>query len=140
MLDLPNVVLKNGYTITIGKTQNILRGSYIKRFSDGLHAYELPSEDLESLHQFPSIIESLSQSQILQVSMPTYLMCGIIGEKKTEGPYCENEYLEVHEQQLACNYYELLSKLDKEISKSKQDGASVPKQYKKLYKGESRYE
>ena len=138
MLEQSNRFLQNGYTITISSRQNNLQGSYVKRYSDGLHPYEISQEELIPLQNFPNLIQKLSEGYILQVTTPTLLLCGIIGKEETEGPYCENKCLEVCEQVYETNYYRLLSRLDAKLSLN--ESFSVPIQYKKSYKGESRYE
>ena len=138
MFGLSDRYLQQGYIVTISKKENKIQGSYIKKFSDGLHPYELPPEELMTIQTFPNIDERLSQGCILQVSMPTLLLCGIIGEERTEGPYCENKCLDVKEQVYETNFYRILSSLDTKLSLH--DDFSIHKQYKKIYKGESEYE
>lgn len=143
MLELSNIVLKRGYTITISKQkgQDSLHGSYVKRFPNGLHPYELPEEEIKPLHNFPNIVERLNDGAILQVSKPICLLQGIVGKEKTEGPYCETEYLEVHAQISTESYFELLYNLDMQLASMRtQDEPNDQKQYRKLYKGEDRYE
>ena len=63
-----------------------------------------------------------------------------MGVKKTEGAYCEKEYLEVREQLIGDDYHNLLIDLDIRLA-SKQTGNTLnAMQYKKLYKGVERYE
>lgn len=138
MFELSNRFLHQGYTITISSKENKLQGSCIKKFSDGIHPYELPSDELIIIQTFPNIIEQLSQGCILQITMPTLLLCAIIGEERTEGPYCENKYLDVKDRVYETNYYRVLSSLDTKLSLC--NDLSGPKQYKKIYEGESRYE
>ena len=143
MLELSEIVLKRGYTITISKLngQKKLQGSYKKRFPNGLHPYELPETELQVYQELPNILERLEQGEILQITKPMYLFEGIIGIEKLEGPYGEISFLEEHEENKSENLRELLCDLDIKLATSKtQIKSTDQKQYRKLYKGEDRYE
>lgn len=77
---------------------------------------------------------------MLQVSQSGYLVNGIIGQEKTEGPYCETTYLEVHGQQSSFDYHEMLVDLEVKLASSKRNKPDSVIQYTKLYKGVDRYE
>lgn len=142
MLELSEVVLKRGYTIYISKKpgQHKLLGTYQKSFQDGLHPHELPYKELSPLVHLSNIVEKLEQGNILQVHQSGYLINGAIGEKKTEGPYCQTNYLEVAGQQEEYNYHAMLINLDMQLAKLKENKSENVIQYKKLYKGVDRYE
>lgn len=142
MLEFSNQILKRGYTIYISKNKSkgSLQGTYLKSFHDGIHPHELPKAELQNIIHLPYIMEELDQNGILQVSQYGYLVNGIIGQIKTEGPYCETEYLEVHGQQESFDYSEMLVDLEVKLAASKRNKSDNVTQYTKLYKGVDRYE
>ena len=142
MLEFSNQILKRGYTIYISKNKikGQLQGTYLKSFCDGIHPYELPKQELQSIIHLPCIMEELDQNGILQVSQSGYLVAGIIGQQKTDGPYCEKEYLEVHGQKQSFDYHEMLVDLEVQLAASKRNKSDSVIQYTKLYKGVDRYE
>lgn len=142
MLEFSNQILKRGYTIYISKNKikSSLQGTYLKSFYDGIHPHELPQTELQNITYLPCIIEELDQGSMLQVSQSGYLVNGIIGQEKTEGPYCETTYLEVHGQQSSFDYHEMLVDLEVKLASSKRNKPDSVIQYTKLYKGVDRYE
>ena len=143
MLELSEFVLRRGYTLFISKRRYTakIQGTYSKYLADGLHFSELPLEELKPLQKLPNIMEHLSRGEILQISMPEYPFEGIIGSMKTESTYCEKGYLEVHEESKDYNLHKMLVELDTKLSiTQRHESAQDAVQYKKLYKGESRYE
>lgn len=130
--------LRQGYTFFISKNHDKpLKASYQICLQQGIIANELPKAELRILKNFPNIINSLSEGALLQVHALGGIYYATLGNKKTEGPYCEKEYLEVIDQVTGFSYYELLTYLD--INLAEKNMCNI-KEYKKLYKGEKRYE
>lgn len=141
MLEISDMILRQGYTIFISKKkEGNLQGSYLKYFADGLHPDVLQQSQLRPFIHLPNILEQLEKGSILQVNQSGYYVYGILGEEKTEGPYCESQYLEVIAQNSAFSYYEMLIDLDNQLAAAKELPAPKAGQYIKLYKGVERYE
>ena len=143
MLEKSTSALRNGYTIYISKRKGAhgLSGSFQKKDQAGLHPYELPEKELRPLIHFANIVEKLEDGNLLQVHQDGFLIKGIIGPIKTEGPYCEKEYFEVVQEYSASDYHEMLVDLDFKLADQKTETASIAVQYTKLYKGvNERYE
>lgn len=142
MLEFSEGVLKKGYTIFISKKsgQYGLQGVCLKSSQSGLSPYELPEKELTPLIHLPNIVEQLGQGALLQVRQNGFSINGTIGCRKTEGPYCETELLEVIEEEEGLNYHEMLVDLDMKLSCEKVQQANQSGQYTKLYKGADKYE
>ncbi len=85
-------------------------------------------------------MEELEQGGLLQVFQSGYTITGILGQQKTESPYCENKYLEVHGQKQSLDYHEMLVDLEVELASPKRNKSESVIQYIKLYEGVDRYE
>lgn len=136
MLDLSEKLLKEKYIIFISKKKE-LSGIYLKAFKDGIHPHELPKSELTPIKQLTNIMEQLNSGALLQIYSTGYLINATIGRKMTEGPYCENNYLEVITELNGDNYQELLIDLDIKLTKEKKEHDKINK---KLYKGAIKYE
>ncbi len=142
MLEISESVLRQGYTITITKEKGKekFQGLYSKNMSSDLHAYELPEEELRILPHLPNISELLNEGEMLQVSMPSLSYETLIGKEKTEGPNCERKYLEVHGEAQSFGYCDCLIILNEQLGAKKWQQVSKAPQYKKMYRGENKYE
>lgn len=142
MLELSENILRQGYTITITKERNTdkIQGLYTKKMSEGLHAYELPQEELKVISHLPNIGELLSDGEMLQASMPGLSFQTTIGSEKTEGPHCETKYLEVHGEAQSFGYCDCLISLNEQLGAKRWQQDTKAPQYKKLYRGENKYE
>lgn len=136
-------VLRQNYIVYIRKRKGkeTITGTYLKNFTDGIHPYEIPTKELESIKHLPEIMELLDSGALLQIDMPDYLIRAIIGNEKTEGPYCETEYLEVIDEKKGYSFPGTLVDLDISLASNlnKRRKGEV-KEYKKLYKGVDKYE
>ena len=143
MLELSERIMREGYTITVIKeSSKDFSGLYTKKMSTGLKSYELPEEELAIIPHLANISELLSKGGILQINTSGLRFQTVIGIEKTEGQYCQQKYLEVHGITEGFDYYDCLinldTKLDEELYRA--GNSEKPLQYKKLYKGENRYE
>lgn len=147
-MNLANRALRSNYTIFISKNkeQEEIIGSMIRYISGiGIEPYSFPKEYVEPIKKLTEVINLLDCGSLLQISSDGLHINSIIGNKKTEGPYCETKYLEVIEQAKGTTYYESLVNLNVAIAANdknsknsiKPDGL---KEYKKLYEGVQEYE
>lgn len=95
MFKFSEKVLREGYTIYISKRNDTIQGTYLQNLHDGIHAFELPVEEIAPLTYFDTILSSIETGALLQVHQRGAQITSTLGLKKTEGPYCETEYLEV---------------------------------------------
>lgn len=137
MFKFSEKVLRQGYTIYISKRNDIIQGTYLQSFQDGIHAFELPVDEIAPLTYFDTLLSSIEAGALLQVRQSGPQITGTIGLKKTEGPYCETEYLEVLGEKRDFDYVDTLIGLDASLKETNKGNVI---QYTKLYKGVDRYE
>ena len=141
MLENSKMILKKGYTIFLSnKDQERFVGTYLNKFERGMHVHELPQEELNVIRMFPNIMSDIMNGKTLQVHQQGRLIISTMGYKRTEGPYCENEYLEVTEELIGEDFYNLLFDLNMRVAEKQNGTTQKAMQYKKLYKGVERYE
>lgn len=144
-MNIADVLLRSNYTIYIkkDKRKDELVGTKIKETKKGLFADDLPKDAIIPINKLNAIMEKLEEGHLLQVSKEGHAIYSIIGMKKTEGPYCETEYLEVRNEEKGFSYYESLVNLNMNIEREK-EMVSIKsndlKEYRKLYKGVDKYE
>ena len=132
--------LINGYVIYISKRKGKLNGSYLKYVQKkGICPYELTDEEMKPIENLKEIMNSLEKGSLLQISAEGCIIRSMIGNIKTEGPYCEKEFFEVIEETAKSNYYESLIDLNLKLAVN-QNNLDKNKELKKLYKGVDRYE
>lgn len=143
MLELSEEILLDGFTIVVSQEQRHrkeLRGMYIKESRHGFQIYELPSEDLNLILSFPNITNMIKSGDILQTHAVGTMFKTVIGRECIEDGTCDKKYLEAFSEVFGINYCDSLIELDAVIEEFKTDQDTLPKQYKKLYKGDIRYE
>ena len=132
-------ILEAGYTLTLREERENISGGYLKVTSQGMRPiWQFPEEEIRLIKSFPNVFSALNKNKILQL----YYSCGnyvaMIGERRFELPYAEQEYLEVEgisrNETLVLALADLDSQLIKENTK--------PKQYVKAYKlyGSDKYQ
>lgn len=131
-------LLEEDITVVASKKEGEpLRAYYTKKESNGLCYYELPEEEAIVLNMLPTLIMQLEQNKILQIHQEADFVVGYIGEVKTEGGECSNKYLDVITEVKTTEYDSLLLELELKL---KQIPTTEITSYKKLYKGDKRYE
>ena len=147
-MNLVNRALRSNYTIFISKNkdQEEIKGSMIRYIPGvGVEPYSFPKESMEPIKELINIIDLLEDGSLLQISSDGLYINSIIGNEKTEGPYCETKYLEVIEAAKGTTYYESLVNLNVAIAANDKNSKnsikpSGLKEYKKLYEGVQEYE
>ena len=128
--------LKAGFTLTFGLTDDKrIRGGYLKSTDRGIVPCGLCGEEILFVSNYPNILEEITGDNILQVYKSPYGYVSMLGCPKTEGPYCENNYLDMISYSISENFIDGLEELDRKLSF--QEEISHQKVYK-LY-GEDKY-
>ena len=128
--------LKAGFTLTFGLTKDKrMRGGYLKSTDRGTVPCGLCGEEILFVSNYPNILEEITGDNILQVYKSPYGYVSMLGWPKTEGPYCENNYLDMISYSISENFIDGLEELDRKLSF--QEEISHQKVYK-LY-GEDKY-
>ena len=132
--------IMKGYILLISENNSAkeLRGTYIKKTKDGIIPQDVAKEELTIFELLPNISNNLHNGQILQIHEQYDKLHAQIGEKLTEGPYCETEYMKVIEEIEDYFISNLLVNLD--ILIATKNNSKQEKMYRKAYKGEIRYE
>ena len=128
--------LKAGFTLTLGLTRDErIRGGYLKSTDRGIVPCGLCGEEILFVSNYPNILEEITGNNILQVYKSPDGYVSIIGLPKTEGPYCEDNYLEVISSSINEALIGGLESLDRKLSLKEE----IPHQ--KVYKlyGEDKY-
>lgn len=134
-------LLEQDATILVSKKEGKpIEGLYSMKSPNGLLYHELPEDEIIVLSMLPSMAEVLEQKRILQIHQEQDHLVGYIGSIKTEGGYCETKYLEVIIEAREKTYDELLVALELESKKEYLTVKTDAVEYKKLYKGDKRYE
>ena len=134
-------LLEKDATILVSKKEGKpIEGLYSLKGLSGLSYHELPEDEIVVLSMLPSLAEVLEQKRILQIHQEQDHLVGYIGSIKTEGGYCEKQYLEVIIEAKARDYNSLLIELELESKKEYLTVKTDAVEYKKLYKGDKRYE
>ncbi len=84
--------------------------------SQGISILEVPEKELQIVEKFPNIKKSIEQNQILQIYKEGYGFYAIIENHHDEGPYAEQEYLEVIAEEKQEDLLETLIQLDQKIA------------------------
>lgn len=141
MLELSRKILDNGQTIFLKLNKNLgLKGIYFKYFKDGICPDEMPESELTPIRLLPNLMEELKKGAIIQLNKKDYMIDALLGYEKTEGTFDEIKYLEVHHKFRSYDYHQLLIDIDIKLAESKEKVTSDVKEYKKLHKGDSKYE
>lgn len=136
-----NELLEQDATILVSKKEGKpIEGLYSIKSKNGLLYHELPEDEILVLSVLTSMAEVLEQGRILQIHQEEDHLVGYIGSIKTEGGYCETQYLEVVIEAKARDYSSLLIELELESKKEYLTVSTDAVEYKKLYKGDKRYE
>ena len=128
--------LKAGFTLTLGLTRDErIRGGYLKSTDRGIVPCGLCGEEILFISNYPNILEEIMGNTILQVYKLPDGYVSMVGLPKTEGPYCENNYLDVLSYSINKNLIGGLESLDRKLSLKEE----IPHQ--KVYKlyGEDKY-
>lgn len=128
--------LKAGFTLTLGLTSDErIRGGYLKSTDRGIVPCGLCGEELLFVSNYPNILEEITGDNILQVYKLPDGYVSMVGLPKTEGPYCENNYLDMISYSINKNLIGGLESLDRKLSLKEE----IPHQ--KVYKlyGEDKY-
>lgn len=128
--------LKAGFTLTFGLTRDkAVRGGYLKSTDRGIIPCELCGEEILFVSFYPNILEEIMDSNILQVYKSPGGYVSMLGCPKTEGVYCENNYLDMISYSINETLIGGLESLDKKLSLKEE----VPHQ--KIYKiyGDDKY-
>lgn len=128
--------LKAGFTLTLGLTRDErIRGGYLKSTDRGIVPCGLCGEEILFVSNYPNILEEIMGNTILQIYKSPDGYVSMLGCPKTEGPYCENNYLDMISYSISENFIDGLEELDRKLSF--QEEISHQKVYK-LY-GEDKY-
>lgn len=140
MSQVPIKILNEGYTIFFKSNSYLgLHGTYIKHFKDGIYPYNLPQEELLHIRILPHVMEALNNGFIIQLNKPNYMIMALLGIEKTEQDSKE-KYLELHNEYKGVDLSTILINMETDLSHQSKDDTTDVKEYKKLYKGESKYE
>ena len=137
---MTNLFEKDASILVSKKKGKPIEGLYSIKSEKGLLYHELPEDEILVLSTLTSIAEVLEQGRILQIHQEEEHLVGYIGSIKTEGGYCETQYLEVVIEAKARDYSSLLVELEIESKKEYLTVKTDAVEYKKLYKGDKRYE
>ena len=128
--------LKAGFTLTLGLTRDKrIRGGYLKSIDRGIVPCGLCGEEILFISNYPNILEEITGDNILQVYKSPDGYVSMVGLPKTEGSYCENNYLDVLSYSINKNLIGGLESLDRKLSLKEE----IPHQ--KVYKlyGDDKY-
>lgn len=128
--------LKAGFTLTLGLTRDKrIRGGYLKSTDRGIVPCGLCGEEILFVSNYPNILEKVTGDNILHIYKSPDGYVSMVGLPKTEGPYCENNYLDMISYSVSENFIDGLESLDKKLSLKEE----IPHQ--KVYKlyGEDKY-
>lgn len=88
--------LDSGFTLIFGKTcDDRIRGGYLKTIKRRMIPCELCGDEILFVSKFPHILEKITQACILQIYKSSEGYVSMIGNTKYEGPYAEEEYLDI---------------------------------------------
>lgn len=128
--------LKAGFTLILGLTgDERIRGGYLKSTDRGIVPCGLCGEEILFVSNYPNILEEITGNNILQVYKSPDGYVSMVGLPKTEGPYCEDNYLEVISSSINEALIDGLEELNRKLSFKEE--ISHQKVYK-LY-GEDKY-
>lgn len=109
--------LKAGFTLTFGLTKDKrMRGGYLKSTDRGTVPCGLCGEEILFVSNYPNILEEIMGSNILQVYKSPDGYVSMLGLPKTEGAYCENNYLDMISYSINETLIGGLESLDKKLS------------------------
>lgn len=109
--------LKAGFTLTFGLTKDKrIRGGYLKSTDRGTVPCGLCGEEILFVSNYPNILEEIMGSNILQVYKSPDGYVSMLGLPKTEGAYCENNYLDMISYSINETLIGGLESLDKKLS------------------------
>ena len=128
--------LKAGFTLTFGLTwDKKIRGGYLKSTDRGIFSCGLCGEEILFVSNYPNVLEEITGNNILQIYKSPDGYVSMLGCPKTEGPYCEKNYLDTISYSISENFIDGLEELDRKLSFEEE--ISHQKVYK-LY-GEDKY-
>ena len=109
--------LKAGFTLTFALTKDKrMRGGYLKSTDRGTVPCGLCGEEILFVSNYPNILEEIMGSNILQVYKSPDGYVSMLGLPKTEGAYCENNYLDMISYSINETLIGGLESLDKKLS------------------------
>lgn len=141
MLELSKKILDNGQTMFLKLNKSLgLQGTYFTYFKDGICPDKLPESELTPIRLLSNLMEELKKGATIQFHKSDYMIDSLIGYEKSEGIFNEIKYLEIYHRFRGYDYHQLLIDIDIKLAESKENITSDVKEYKKLYKGDSKYE
>lgn len=126
--------LKEGFTILINSHGEELHGTALKTEARGLIPKEINKEELKIFTILPNIRGKINEAtnNLLQISYQAGIFHLALGCEKTEGPYCETEYLEIQDELSSAHFLSGLTDLETNLASSKT--SETEKTYRKAYR------
>lgn len=90
--------------------------SGIKNVNGSVEILALPPETLDLFSLYPNLCNQIAEGSLVQIACEGLGVAVIVGKSAYEGPYCENECLDVLAQSIDSCLFSALDKVERELS------------------------